>query len=375
MEVAAPLESFQPSHLYGKETLEIIEDAPMIKRYIPGDPTQPLVVFIPGAAHLARVAYGGHKGSRNEDFLAYWLTQQGLGLLALSYPLETDPPTMPAVRPDFTIQEWGRQAAEATRDTVKEHKLSKRIVVLGWSMAGRILEPISSGLKKRGLMIELFVSLAATPAMSGLRGPLPGIEVSAAGYSSSARLFEYFMPQMAEEVHLNGGRTIIDEDIYRKEYVGRTPIGLAGWGYSWSKAERKLVEDKWGPIENAAADNYSAFPIMAALYPTSILDIRHTLGDRATWNIMLTYKLLTDVMGGNRWTTERARTLYEDATRTQKIRDFVHTAGNRLAIEIEGNHFFFIGEKGAKETAQAISDLIVRAQEVQGEFQALIDGL
>ena len=345
----------------------------MITRYFPGDPIQPLVVFIPGAAHLARIAYGGHKGSRNKDFLAYWLIEKGLGLLALSYPLETDPPTMPAVRPDFTVQEWGQQAAEATRAIVEEHNLSKRIVVLGWSMAGRILEPISSGLKKRGLMVELFVSLAATPAISGLRGSLPGIDVSVAGYSSSMRLFEYFMPQMEEETYLNGDRTIIDEDVYRKEYVGRTPVGLAGWGYSWSMAENKLVEDKWGPIENAAADNYGAFPIMAALYPTSILDIRHTLGDRATWNIMLTYKLLNDMMGGDRWTKERARTLYEDAARTQKIRDFVHTAGDRLAIEIEGNHFFFIGEKGAKATAQAISELIVRAQEVQSEFHALID--
>src|SRR3979411_840362 len=51
-------------------------------------PNAPLVVFLPGAAHVGRVAYG-HNGARPEDFLDFWLAQVGYGLLALSYPGHT----------------------------------------------------------------------------------------------------------------------------------------------------------------------------------------------------------------------------------------------------------------------------------------------
>jgi hypothetical protein len=87
---------------------------------------------------------------------------------------------------------------------------------------------------------------------------------------------------------------------------------------------------------------------------------------------MLTYKLLTDAIHSKRWTAEAAALVCHDAVREEKIREFVHTAGDRLFREIKGNHFFFVGEKGAKETAKAISDLIILAGKVQAEFQALL---
>jgi hypothetical protein len=262
--------------------------------------------------------------------------------------------------------------AEATRVTVEKHGLSNKVVVLFWSMAGRILKPMSLGLKERGLIPELFISLAATPAVAGLRWPPSDLEASSAGYSSSDQLFTSFLAQIGEVSQFNGGRTVIDRDIYRKEYLGHTPIGLTGWGFSWSSNMCKLIEDEWIPADSVATDYFRGLPLMATIYPTSMLDIRHTLGDRATWGMMLTYKLLTDVMMvGDRWATEKATTFDEHTIRLQQIRDFLRTAEDRLAIDIRGNHFFFVGEKGAKETATAISDLVVRAREVQAEFKVL----
>jgi hypothetical protein len=59
---------------------------PALVKFVPGEPDQALVVFVPGAHHTARIAYGGHEGSQDEDFLAHWLVEEGYNFLGVSYP-------------------------------------------------------------------------------------------------------------------------------------------------------------------------------------------------------------------------------------------------------------------------------------------------
>lgn len=48
-----------------------------------GTPDSPLIVFLPGGAHLGRIAYGDPLSQRS-NFLDYWLEQAGMGMLAIS---------------------------------------------------------------------------------------------------------------------------------------------------------------------------------------------------------------------------------------------------------------------------------------------------
>ena len=70
------------------------------------------------------------------------------------------------------MTDWGEQSAEIVARHVKAHDLPARVVVLGWSMAGRIAQPIAASLRKRGIEIELFVAMAAATALPNL---LPGL--------------------------------------------------------------------------------------------------------------------------------------------------------------------------------------------------------
>jgi hypothetical protein len=192
-----------------------------------------------------------------------------------------EPLTVPPTHADFNTHEWALQVTEAITSTVIECKLSKNIVLLGWSMAGRILKPISLNLKRRGLTIKLFVSLAATPAISCFRVPIPGRNETAAGYHSNVGLLDAFLPQMADQARLNGNKTIIDKATYCEEYIGHFPIGLAGWDSSRSIESGKMMENMLA-AEDVTSDSFTDLPMISPRQACSISDMLSPIGRYGT---------------------------------------------------------------------------------------------
>ena len=370
--------------LYDGEKLEMAAGHPVLTKFVSGDgdASKPLVVYVPGLANNARISYGGHKGSRSSDFLAHWFNHYGFPFLGVSYPLETEPEIMPPVSGDFSIRDWGRQVAVAMKSVVDEHALSSNVVVLAWSMGGKTLEPVTTEAKALGITVILYVSLAATPALWGLRSQLPGVTCSPAGYWNSPFLDKDFVAQLREQNLINGGRVIVDAGVYRREYFGATPAASGGWGFRFSKEEGKLVDDKWSLLEDGRADNFKELPIMAAIYPTSPLDLRHSIADKATWSFLMTYRFLADVQKviGSRMSVEAD----DDAALTaalarytplvERLRCLIHAIPERMITSIEGNHFFFVGERGARETAEKVILFLKKAGEIGVEFEDITRG-
>lgn len=102
----------------------------------------------------------------------HWLSQFGYGSLTISYPAEVVEGFVPddATRvPHYNKDDWGRQACAITRQYVGHHSLSNKVVLAGWSIAGRIVEPFGRFSRTApALDVELFISLAATPPIAGL---------------------------------------------------------------------------------------------------------------------------------------------------------------------------------------------------------------
>ncbi|KAJ5354655.1 hypothetical protein N7541_005699 [Penicillium brevicompactum] len=358
--------------LFEGEQLETRGDHPVIHKYLPAKRnTKPLVVFIPGMAHYARISYGGHEGHRKEDFLAHWFNCRGYDFLGISYPLESEQPLMSAVSPNFTIHEWGKQTAAVIDSVITTHNLSKKIIVLAWSMGGKLLQPVTVQAKKFGIKVELFVSLAATPALPGI---LPAVskahfDKTAAGYTTKKSLEGKFLRQLEEQRHLqenveNGSpRHIIDPAIYKKDYIGATPIGLTTSGFRYDVDTGNFVQevDEWQIMEDGKAHDFSNLPPMAAIYPTSPLDLRHAFTDKATWSFLMIQRTM------NRLAQDERIDDYcqqgEDApvpthasgrTRFKQTQKFVTEIPELMTAAIDGNHFFFVGEKGARETVEKV---------------------
>ncbi|KAL2421784.1 hypothetical protein ABEF95_006747 [Exophiala dermatitidis] len=422
-------------NLYDGEVLWTINDAPTITYFKRGDANRnrPLCVLIPGAAHLARIFYGGHKGHNPRDFLAHWLVtnptsnsesgsskldsmtegEAGYNIVAISYPLETNPPLMPPIRPDFTVREWGVQAAEATKRVMDLERLSYDlgVILLIWSMAGKVIAPFNLAARERGLSVRLVVSLNSTPPLRGLRGNPPRPAVSPAGYVHGGHVSdEYFLRQLYEQRAINScastssnnstksasndsisdntngsGSIIVPDDIFIKEYTGNFPVGLAAWGLRWSRQDQdgttinngnstvhssgnrgKMIDDPHAGYEVFDETTIKDLPPVCALYGDSPADLRHSAGDRSMWAFLISHNLLGGI------NAKESRFLAENPEVGKRVIKFIHAAPDRLCAEVEGGHHFFLGEKGAKRTAAWVIEMAKRMQEVKRELDILL---
>jgi hypothetical protein len=53
-------------------------------------------------------------------------------------------------------------------DYIRNYGLAKEVVLVVWSMGGRLLEPFSMRAASLGIQVKLAISLAATPGIFGL---------------------------------------------------------------------------------------------------------------------------------------------------------------------------------------------------------------
>lgn len=60
--------------LYPNEKLLTVNGFQSLVYFKKGDKNKPLIIFVPGNAHLARIGYG-YSESEPKDFLAYWLAK------------------------------------------------------------------------------------------------------------------------------------------------------------------------------------------------------------------------------------------------------------------------------------------------------------
>ena len=327
----------------------------------------PLIVLIPGGAHFARIFYGGHEGSRPEDFLAHWLVQQGFPVLAISYPLESNNESaiMPPVAPGFRIHQWGEQAATVAAMAISEFPFEcKDILLVGWSMGGRIIVPFTKKAKSLGPDVKLFVSLAATPGMAGARPPPPGVSASENGYATFKGMPDLFLRQIRAQEALTNNIVTIPDEVYLRSFYGNTPVGLLGWELRYDHKIRSAVNDKWMCTIDAAVDYSENVPWIACMYPTDIMDARHALTDRVTWEYMLTQKLMADVE------TRGVRNVKQEAWNTMV--KFVDKQAMQSRA-MEGNHYFFLGEQGAKKTAELLKEFWISAIGLQRQWESFFD--
>ncbi|KAK7903197.1 hypothetical protein LTR67_001214 [Exophiala xenobiotica] len=401
MSPSTPSPSTTPStppipNLYPGETLSNINNAPCITYFRPGDPSRPLAVFIPGAAHLARIFYGGHTGHSPADFVSHWFPQVGgYNFLAISYPLETDPATMsmsmsmPAstststsstsnatnsqyhdYRPDMTVREWGAQAVEATRQTIAQHHLQTNNVILCvWSMAGKILQPyVLAARREPSIDIQFAVSLVATPAIRGVREkPALTPSPTGSGYATAAGLsVRYFLTQLHEQNRLNASnKPIIPDDVYQREYLGNFPVGIGCYGVRWSETHQSFVDDPNMGYEVADEMSYSELPFLCSISCHSPVDLRHSIADKYTWGSMSTYKLFGGLSPAAR------AALQKDSEAGRKVIQLFHSAPERFCTAVEGGHHFFVGERGAKVTAELVLEFEKRLADFQKDLAAI----
>ncbi|UXN57508.1 hypothetical protein [Phyllobacterium zundukense] len=310
---------------------------------------------------MARIAYGDPSSDRTQ-FLDYWLDQQQLGLLALSYP--TDHPAVEAVLPDLTIKAWSGWVAAVTSAVLKDTPM-RPVAVAMWSMAGRSVAAINTALLRRNINVSCFLSMAATPPLPGLMPLASGGEkltthglwartLEDAPDGIADRFIKSFLKELNAQRQLNGN-VIVSDEVYLRQYICNTPIMLRGTPQRYSAAG--VSWDFEAAQEDMRATHFSTFPFTATILPTERVDEGHVLGDRSAWHFFNVQKLRAD-----------AARLDLDVISWAKLRAFVTEMPGRLYREVEAGHFFFLGARGAKETADHIAELIDEVGELRRQL-------
>jgi hypothetical protein len=338
----------QQAKLYPGERIEELAGYPALVRFVKGDPQKPLLVFIPGSQHLARISYGTPY-TRPEDFLGYWLHALGYNFLAISYPVVTVHPVFDKEYPDFTARVWGQQIALAAKQAIRENGLINTVYFLHWSMAGRVVEPAAVAAKQLDLNLEAAISLAASPPIPK-EVPVP-MPMTFAGIVHKDDNYADWLKQLSSNTADNDGRIIIPPNVYTAEFVGDMTVNLQGNGEVYSGG--KFIVNTNAQLRDYGSFVLSGYPLVVSLLDDKASDPVHALSDQTNWAFF------------NGRTASRIGSPMALRLAPEKWDALVTLSRNmneRLSIPVGGNHFFFVGEKGARATATAIDQAIDAVQ-------------
>lgn len=327
-----------------------------------GRPGEPLVVFLPGAGHLARVAYG-HPGSRPQDFLDHWLEELGWGLLAPSYPGGQSAGNRDLA--GLSLSEWTEAVGDVVSTAVQLR--SSPIVALGWSMGGRSAPVLADALRARDIPLVFFAPVAASPPIRGLSSVCPATEVfrsdgfwdpQASPVDGTTRQ-ALWLKDLAE-ISAQLGREPITPAAYRAHYISATPYRL-------------MVEADLRPPQSVAQPEdtrppaWASFPLLAPISPADPTDARHALADAATWGFVTVQALLR-----SRVLPAFQAGLQLGSSDWSHLVELFACVPKRLHRHVPGNHFCFVGETGARAVSRALSDLANEAAAVLRELGELV---
>ncbi|MEM6308518.1 MAG: hypothetical protein AAF754_00600 [Pseudomonadota bacterium] len=253
--------------------------------------------------------------------------------------------------------------AQVAASHVKRHDLPPEVMLVGWSMAGKAAQSMSVQAQNAGISVSLFVSLSATPPILGALPLATDFPMNPeTGYGRSPDpAFKGFLWNIRANARKEGLQDIIPEGELVSHYVGEGPVGLSFTGIRYR--DGKIIADQLGDIHDAQGHRFVDFPLTATIVPQGRHDLRHTVTDLYTWGMITTNALYHNHIANNRESLSQARD-----SEIENLSELITGAPARLSKKVHGNHFFFVGETGARETAEAISWLDAEAQDLREDL-------
>jgi hypothetical protein len=337
------------NNLFEGEQLVEVNKVQTLFKFIKGDKDKPLVIFVPGAAHLARISYG-FPGGKKDDFLSYWLNKRGYSFLGVSYPI--DNPVYTKIYPSFNIRDWGNQVATLTKKIIDENNLSNHVVVLGWSMGGNIEESIGEAFEKTHINVDSFIGLSAVTPISYIGQKIKGLKGNdmLPNQLLDERSFFGVFANLIEEQSKYNGHEIIPKKVYLNEFLGNIPVALSGQGYHLT--DNKFEFNIQYSIDDSGVFHFNHTPWIGLINDDSSEIPKITLIDPSAWNYIRSEMLYAQYI---------ARiNLNAKPGKYAAMQQILNQTPQYLSETVHGNHFFFVGQKGASETAQKIELIMQR---------------
>lgn len=223
---------------------------------------------------------------------------------------------------------------------------------------------LKCGSKKYGLNVELFIGLAAVPPLPYVMqpGPYETNTLRANHLADRTALFPVFA-QMLEEQNRYNGHVIIPQSIYLSQFIGHIPAAIAAEGYVYQNGQ--LKKNVQQTLNDGGVFNFASTPWIGLIEDDSPTTAKISLIDPAAWNFLRSEMIYNHYIKGN-----NLKKLSSE--QWAKLVHLIDKTPDYLKLHVHGNHFFFVGIRGASASADKIEELETRVKGIRKQFQNII---
>lgn len=349
-------------NIYENEEIRIGNTFPSLVRFTKGESSKPLVVFFPGWSHLGRISYGFPECDEKQ-FLAYWVSKKGYSFLATSYPI--DHPVYDKAYPSFTLSDWGDMVAQIANTYISEQGLKKDIIAINWSASGQVIRPFNVACKNKGINLKFTLGIEATPGLQVPRDRTKGLRKTKKNLISTKNfLYDLFWSEIEEQSSRNEQEIITKKQFY-KYFLGDIPIGICGTNEFF--LDGKFVDDPIKAERDKGFFSFAEYPMVAIVSGNSALFPYHPIVDKYTWGFLMVRKIYHDFIVQSQ---SKGEVLSEKKMKV--LLKFIDKIPNRLSLNIPGNHFLFVGKKGARSVANCLDKFDGEIEQIKAELSGIL---
>jgi len=348
--------------IFENEEIRLGNGFPSLVRFFKGDSQKPLVVFFPGWAHLGRISYGC-PGSNEWDFLAYWIVKKGYSFLATSYPI--DHPVYSDVYPGFTLTDWGEMASEIVDQLISENRLKKEVIGINWSASGQVIRPFYEACIARGINVRFHLGIEAAPAIQVPSDRIKGVKKTDLSMISLKNShYDLFWKELEEQNRWNG-EEIITHKQYLNHILGDIPVAITGTNEFFE--DGRFTENIRKGLEDKGFFSFSEYPLIAIVSGNSSLAPYHPIVDKYTWGFLIIRKIYHDYF------VQSQKSGFEiSGQKLKELVSYVSRVPDRLSKVVSGNHFLFVGKKGARSVANHLEKFDLKVEKIKTDISGML---
>ena len=182
--------------------------------------------------------------------------------------------------------------------------------------------------------------------------------------STESYLYDLFWAELQEQ-NLKNSVEIMSREQHKNHFLGDIPIAITGTNEFFESS--RFTEDTIKGLQDKGFFSFNEYPLVAIISGNSALAPYHPIVDRYTWGFLTIRKIYHDYIVKGRKSGS--------ASSEQKIKEliqYINSIPDRLSKVVPGNHFLFVGKKGARSVANHLEKFDSEIKKIKNDISGML---